>query len=84
MSSSRASATARAGGRPTLRVAAALFVGAALSPCAADEPAGGQLVTSIDSHLRLVLQAKDGSHWFGSQGSGVYRFDGKAFQPFKP
>ena len=30
----------------------------------------------------IVFQAKDGVHWFGSNGRGVYRFDGKTIVRF--
>jgi ligand-binding sensor domain-containing protein len=44
---------------------------------------GGEIVTALDPRMRVVFQAKDGAHWFGSADQGVYRFDGKRIVRFK-
>ena len=68
------------------RLVAALFVLAVLSPCAAGEAEeaadGGKVVTALDPRLRVVFQARDGAHWFGSNGAGVFRYDGKKIVRF--
>ncbi len=53
------------------------IVGAPLAPCAAQRAEGGEAVTTLDPRLRLVLQARDGSTWFGSNGAGAHRHDGQ-------
>jgi ligand-binding sensor domain-containing protein len=40
-------------------------------------PAVGEPVSALDKHMWIVFQAKDGVLWFGSDGQGVYRYDGK-------
>ncbi len=40
-------------------------------------------IASIDKMLCRIVEANDGSIWFGS-GKGVYRWDGKALNNFQP
>ena len=42
----------------------------------------GETVAALDPHMRVVFQAKDGAHWFGSADRGVYRYDGKRIVRF--
>ncbi len=39
--------------------------------------AAGQTVTELGTHIMCMHQAKDSALWFGSNGQGVYRCDGK-------
>jgi ligand-binding sensor domain-containing protein len=59
---------------------AALLVFAALSPPAGAD--GGDVVDALDRRMWIVFQSKDGAHWFGSNGQGLYRFDGKTIVRF--
>lgn len=45
-------------------------------------PAGGITVSKLDTTILVVFQATDGVYWFGSDGQGVYRFDGNAIVQF--
>ncbi|MFK7742157.1 MAG: two-component regulator propeller domain-containing protein [Planctomycetota bacterium] len=38
----------------------------------------GRTVDKLDARIWSILQAKSGDLWFGSNGSGAYRFDGKS------
>lgn len=38
---------------------------------------GGDTVSTLDTRIFVVFQAIDNTCWFGSDGQGVYRFDGK-------
>lgn len=50
-----------------------------LGPSAAEPAAAmGTVVTEVSRACRYVFQAKNGDYWFGSDGQGVYRWDGKA------
>ncbi len=49
----------------------------ALPPLARGEP-----VSALDQHMWIVFQARDKAHWFGSDGQGVYRSDGKTIVRF--
>jgi len=40
-------------------------------------PATGQVVTEIDPRIWCIHQDRDGNYWFGSNGNGVYRYDGQ-------
>lgn len=40
------------------------------------------LVTEIDNNIRSVFQDKNGTYWFGTNGAGVYRYDGKTILQF--
>jgi ligand-binding sensor domain-containing protein len=83
LSSPRPTANTRAGdGVPALLFIAAVLVVTALSPCAAEDAAGGNVVTTLGPRLRVVFQARDGAHWFGSTGAGAYRYDGKRIVRF--
>ncbi len=44
--------------------------------------ATGETVTELDNRIWIIFQAKDGVHWFGSNGQGVYRSDGKTLVRF--
>lgn len=48
------------------------------------KPARGDVVTELGASVPYVLQAKNGDSWFGSNDRGVYVFDGKAFEKFRP
>ena len=48
-----------------------------------DAPAAtGETVSALDTCIFVIFQAKDNSYWFGSDGHGVYRFDGKSIVRF--
>ncbi len=40
-------------------------------------PLPAQVVTEIDSNLWVMHQCRNGDYWFGSNGGGVFRFDGQ-------
>lgn len=40
-------------------------------------PSPGQVVAEIDPRIWVVHQDLGGDYWFGSNGSGVYRYDGQ-------
>jgi len=42
----------------------------------------GEPVPAIDKSCWMVFQDKSGNHWFGSDGNGVSRFDGKTITRF--
>lgn len=44
----------------------------------------GQKVTEIDHRIWAIYQANNGDLWFGSNGNGVYRFDGQAMIHYSP
>jgi ligand-binding sensor domain-containing protein len=44
--------------------------------------AGGETVSALDKAIWIVFQAKDSAYWFGSDGQGVYRYDGKELVRF--
>ena len=46
-------------------------------PAAAPGAAKGAVVTEVSRACWYVFQAKNGDYWFGSDGQGVYRWDGK-------
>ncbi len=37
----------------------------------------GQVVTEIDPRIWCIRQVSNGDYWFGSNGNGAYRYDGK-------
>ncbi len=37
----------------------------------------GRSSIEIDKNIRCIFQDKKGNYWFGTNGSGVYRYDGK-------
>jgi ligand-binding sensor domain-containing protein len=37
----------------------------------------GQVVTEIDPRIWCIHQTRNGDYWFGSNGNGVYRYDGQ-------
>lgn len=45
-------------------------------------PARGKTVSELDKSIFYVFQDKNNNHWFGSDGQGVYRFDGKVMTHF--
>jgi hypothetical protein len=61
-------------------------VGAATSNNAASVPASpmfkGEVVAELDKHILHIFQAEDSVYWFGSDGQGVYRDDGKELVRF--
>lgn len=44
--------------------------------------AQGDTVNKLGEHLWYVFQDKNNNYWFGSNGEGVYRFDGKTIVNF--
>lgn len=65
----------------------------ALSVCAsgqdksmANDPktptAKGETVAELDKAIFYILQAKDNTYWFGSDGRGVYHYNGKTITRF--
>lgn len=38
--------------------------------------------TKMDNNIRSIFQDKKGNYWFGTNGAGVYRFDGKILTQF--
>jgi ligand-binding sensor domain-containing protein len=66
----------------------ALSLVVALSACsAAQQPAHstiakGETVKELGNNLWYVFQARNNDYWFGSNGDGVYRFDGKTITHF--
>ncbi len=44
--------------------------------------ARGEPVAEIDKSCWIVFQDKSGNHWFGSDGAGVSRFDGRTITRF--
>lgn len=42
----------------------------------------GDIVTDIDTCIFFVFHAGDGAYWFGSDGHGVFRSDGKSIVQF--
>ena len=41
-----------------------------------------EIVNEIDNNIRSIYQDKKGVYWFGTNGSGVYRYDGKTILQF--
>ncbi len=39
-------------------------------------------VNSIDKNIRSIFQDRNGNFWFGTNGAGVYRYDGKILTQF--
>lgn len=44
--------------------------------------AKGEVVSEMSKDIWVVFQAKNGDYWFGSNGQGVYRYDGKMIVKF--
>ena len=44
--------------------------------------AQGDTVNKLGDHLWYVFQDKNNNYWFGSNGEGVYRYDGKTIVNF--
>jgi len=42
----------------------------------------GDTVLELDKNIRSILQDKNDNYWFGSDGEGVYRYDGKTLIKF--
>lgn len=42
----------------------------------------GQVAHDLDEQIWAIFQDRKGSHWFGSNGKGVYRFDGQELKLF--
>jgi len=45
-------------------------------------PPIGHRVSELDKHIWVVFQAKDGTYWFGSEGKGLFRYDGTTLTQF--
>ncbi|QDV10065.1 Two component regulator propeller [Planctomycetes bacterium Poly30] len=57
-------------------------LGPLLSGPAGSPLEGGEAVSELDHRIWIVFQAEDSSYWFGSDGEGVYRYDGKTLVQF--
>ncbi|HST22636.1 MAG TPA: two-component regulator propeller domain-containing protein, partial [Blastocatellia bacterium] len=44
--------------------------------------AKGETVTELDKAIFYIFQARDNTYWFGSDGQGVYRYNGKTITRF--
>jgi ligand-binding sensor domain-containing protein len=44
--------------------------------------ARGDVAAELDKRILHIFQAKDSAYWFGSDGQGVYRYDGKELLRF--
>ena len=42
----------------------------------------GDTVSELDKTIWIIFQAKNNHYWFGSDGQGVYRYDGKTILRF--
>lgn len=42
----------------------------------------GNTVSQLGKNIRSILQDRNGNYWFGSDGEGVYRYDGKTLIQF--
>lgn len=42
----------------------------------------GEVVEKIDNQIWVVYQDTKGNHWFGSNGKGLFRYDGKTLKVF--
>ncbi|MDY8135413.1 ligand-binding sensor domain-containing protein [Aquimarina sp. 2201CG5-10] len=42
----------------------------------------GKTVSEVDNQIWSVFQDKKGNYWFGSNGRGIYHFDGKTLKQF--
>ena len=42
----------------------------------------GDTVSELDKTIWIIFQDKNNNYWFGSNGQGVYRFDGKTILHF--
>jgi len=40
----------------------------------------GKVVSALDSQIWAVFQDNEGNYWFGSNGNGLYHFDGKVLK----
>lgn len=69
-----------------LPVASLLFTLACTSSCAGQDALGpqvfGEVVSSLDETIYIVFQDANKNYWFGSNGNGVYRYDGKTIVHF--
>ena len=43
----------------------------------------GDTVSELDKTIFIVFQANNNDYWFGSDGQGVYRYDGKTILHFE-
>lgn len=48
----------------------------------ADAPLG-RTVTEIDPRIWCIHHCRNGDHWFGSNGNGVYRYDGQSLTHYQ-
>jgi hypothetical protein len=42
----------------------------------------GNITTEIDKNIRSIFQDRNGNYWIGTNGAGVYRYDGKTLIQF--
>lgn len=68
------------GGSPS--TSAAVGRGSTPPSQAASLELGGEAVADIGNSCWYVFQDKSGNHWFGSDGNGVCRYDGKTLTRF--
>lgn len=65
-----------------MSVALALLVMAASSlACYGQGPVGGS-VSGLGNSVFIIFQAKNNDYWFGADGEGAYRYDGKVVTHF--
>ena len=59
-----------------------MFVVALSASTSHASTAPGETVTELDKAIFYIHHAKDNTYWFGSDGRGVYHYDGKALTRF--
>ena len=75
------------------RIASCLFVLSILSSCTGQVKTGdnrapssnktfGKIVDKLDVDIWAIYQDKNDHYWFGSNGNGVYRFDGRSLRQY--
>ena len=67
-----------------LRLSIVCFLSAACATGQASKPATGRVVDQIDPRIWDIHQSGDGDLWFGSNGNGVYRYDGERLIHYTP
>jgi ligand-binding sensor domain-containing protein len=68
-----------------IRILMALCVLASCISCYGQDAAPravGETVKELDKAIWIIFQAKNNHHWFGSDGQGVFRYDGKVLIQF--
>ena len=57
-------------------------VSSAQSLTLGQEPAARDQAEQISEYVREVFQDRDGNFWFGTNGDGAWRYDGKSLRNF--